>query len=266
MIRITVQNGGVVKASSENAEHLVYAPKYRKGDEICVEVSEPGFYKIRLEDTMLPALVYIEGKARFPIPFGVLRAGYSPRSFLGERHLIEAKPAGAEEVHRTRDLAFNPYDTEAETGMKPHISTNVRYPQSLRNRIFPDIGLFAARNVIDGICASESHRLYPHHSWGINRMADAYLELELPGNCEVDEVILTLRAEFPHDTYWTQALLEFSGPECHEEKIIRLEKTGEEQHFAIGLKGVTKVVLKDLKKADEPSEFPALSQLQIIGR
>ena len=270
MITLQIVNGEKVlgETSGEGKVHLVYQPAYRKGDAVCVLPDKAGFYMVRLEDTMLPALVYLTGKASFPIPFGVQAAGYSPRSFKGKRHFISVREAAEEEVLAPRDLAFNPYDTENSKNMFPHISSNVRYPDSFRNRIFPDIGLFAARNVIDGIVANESHRLYPHQSWGINRMKDARLHLDFGMAVVTESVSLILRCEFPHDSYWTQVtmdLLDAAGGILKTETLT-LSKTMEPQVFAIPFSGVYALALRDLIKANEPSEFPALSQLEVHGR
>ena len=66
-----VGKNGSVSAQGEKRVHLVYLPAYRPGDTILLEVDAPGLYKVRLEDTLPPAVVYLsETQAHFPIPFG----------------------------------------------------------------------------------------------------------------------------------------------------------------------------------------------------
>nr|MCR5230510.1 hypothetical protein [Solobacterium sp.] len=202
------QSRELVCAEGEERVHLVYQPAYRKGDAVRIEEYEPGYYEIRLEDTLPATLVYLKkGHAEFPIPFGVDRAGFSPRSFIGKRHFIEVKKACRPKG--LQNLAFNPHDQSGNSGIYPHMTTNVAYADSLRNKIFPDRGLFAARNVIDGILANESHRLYPHQSWGINRNPDAWLTIEFGRKVDIDTLRLAVRGEFPHDTYWQKASVRF---------------------------------------------------------
>lgn len=43
-------------------------------------------------------------------------------------------------------------------------------------------------------------------------------------------------------------------------------KSGEAQYFDIKKKGIEWIILDQLIKADDPSPFPALIQLQVYGR
>jgi len=264
-MKLSVINNGQEKAAAEGNErvHLVYDPAYQKGDAVCLKAEKPGFYEIRLEDTLPETLVYIDStEALFPIPFGVERAGFSPRSFTGKRHFIEVRRAEAGRTEGIRDLALNPHDQTDNKGIYPHMTSNVRYADSLRNKIFPDRGLFAPRNVIDGVLANESHRLYPHQSWGINRNPDAWLCCEFGRPVDTTELRLFIRGEFPHDSYWVKATVKTSDGK---EEEIELKKTMEAQCFPLERKGITSLTLCRLIKAAEPSEFPALSLLEIYG-
>ena len=264
-MRLSVINNGQEMAAAEGAGrvHLVYQPAYKKGDAVCLKVEAPGFYQIRLEDTLPETLVYLDGtEAVFPIPFGVMRAGFSPRSFGGKRHFMEARAAEPEAVSRQRNLALNPHDQTDNKGIYPHMSSNVEYADSLRNKIFPDRGLFAPRNVIDGVLANESHRLYPHQSWGINRNKEAWLRCDFGRPVDVSELRLWIRGEFPHDSYWTSATVKTSDGQ---EMEIEIKKTLEMQAFPIERKGITSITLCSLIKAAEPSEFPALSLFEVLG-
>ena len=69
--------------------------------------------------------------------------------------------------------------------------------------------VFAARNAVDGIYENDSHGTWPYQSWGINRDPSAALTIEFGCSVTVDELRLTLRADFPHDSYWTQATVAF---------------------------------------------------------
>lgn len=265
MLKLSVKTakGTVAEASGEQRVHLVYAPAYRKGDVILLETDQPGFLAVRLEDTLPETIVRISGTtAEFPIPFGVNRAGFSPRSFLGKRHFIEARTVSEEEVKGFRNLAYNPHDQSANRNIYPHMTSNVEYADTLRNKIFPDRGLFAPRNVIDGILANESHRLYPHQSWGINRNPDAWLTCDFGRPVDTEMMRLAIRGEFPHDNWWVKGTVRCSDGS---EETFTLEKTLEFQEIPLVRKRITSVTLCNLVMSDDPSPFPALSLLEIWG-
>ena len=127
---------------------------------------------------------------------------------------------------------------------------------------FPDRGLFAPRNVIDGILANESHRLYPHQSWGINRNSSAWLTIDFGRPVDIDTLRLAIRCEFPHDTYWKQATVRCSDGS---EESIPIRKTSEWQSYPIVRKGIRSLTLCSLIKSEEPSAFPALSLMEVYG-
>ena len=88
------------------------------------------------------------------------------------------------------------------------------------------------------------------------------MKLEFGRPVVIDEVCLTLRADFPHDSYWENATVAFS--DGSEETLI-LQKTGATQCFPVKARTVEWLILKDLKKAADPSPFPALRQLEAWG-
>ncbi|MFR3226194.1 MAG: carbohydrate-binding protein, partial [Blautia massiliensis (ex Durand et al. 2017)] len=148
---------GHTRMTCEAAENvsLVYANAYQPGDFIALEILTPGRYcVVQFEDTMPAALVYVEQRAvNFYIPFGEQAVTYSPKSFVGDRHVIRARLATEEEIAARRNLAFNPYDQHGDTGFFPHASANVETRGE---------AVFAARNAIDGIFENNSHGEYPY--------------------------------------------------------------------------------------------------------
>ena len=61
--------------------------------------------------------------------------------------------------------------------------------------------VFAARNAVDGIYENGAHGSWPYQSWGINRDPNAALTIDFGRAVTVDEIHLTLRADFPHDSW-----------------------------------------------------------------
>ena len=74
---------------------------------------------------------------------------------------------------------------------------------------------------------------------------------------------LTLRADFPHDAYWTAGHAVLSDGN---DIAFDLRKTGDRQWIPLGNKKISWLRLERLIKSDDPSAFPALTQLELIGK
>ena len=234
---------------------LVYMNAYKPGDRVSLEIGTPGQYVIiQFEDTMAPALVYVvKREINFHIPFGEQAITYSPKSFAGACHIIRARFATPEEIAARRNLAYNPYDEHGDTGFFPHAHANVETRGE---------AVFAARNAIDGIYENDAHGIWPYQSWGINRDPNAALTLDFGRPVTIDELRLTLRADFPHDAWWTQATVEFDDGS---REVLELKKSAAPQCFAIAPRTVKSLKLFELIKAEDPSPFPALTQIEAWG-
>ncbi|MGN0661913.1 MAG: carbohydrate-binding protein, partial [Faecalibacterium sp.] len=181
------------------------------------------------------------------------RTCYSPKSFAGECHLLRARTATKEECSARRNLALNPFDLPGEHGFFPHASANIETRGE---------AIFAARNAVDGIFENSSHGEWPYQSWGINRDPQAELRVDFGRKVLVDELRLTLRADFPHDSWWDQVTAEFSdGSRETFEPVC----TAQPQSFQFTARAVEWIVLKELKKAPDASPFPALTQFEAWG-
>lgn len=258
MLTLSVKNaGGEVLASSaaENETYLVYEPEYAAGNTLCVSSVIPDqFLVLRLDDAMAPAFVYLKGNAcAYPIPFGEARNVYSQRAFSGTRHYLHVRLARSGEIALRKNLALNPYATHEPGGPFPHASANVETRGEM---------VFAAKNAIDGFIAGFYHGEWPHTSWGINRDPEAALKLDFGRAVALDEAVFYLRNDFPHDAWWSAATLRFSD---QSEVTVPLEKTAAGQRFSFPRRIVEWVVLDTLIKADDPSPFPALTQLELYG-
>lgn len=248
---------GHTRMTVSAADHvsLVYTASYQPGDRIVMECDNPGCYcMVQFEDTLPPALVYVaQREISYNIPFGADRVVFSPKSFTGDRHLIRARFALPEEIAARRNLALNPYDQHGDNGFFPHTKANVETRGE---------AVFASYNAIDGIIENASHGEWPYQSWGINRDPNAQWTLTFGRKVKLDELRLVLRADFPHDSYWTQATVTFSDGS---EEVLSLKKTAAVQVFAITPREVEWLTLSKLIKAEGPSPFPALSQFEAWG-
>lgn len=234
---------------------LYYAEEYQPGDTIVLRVPAPGYYVICLDDAMGEELVWMaKHEYQLNIPFAEQRISYSPRAFMGKDHYLTARPAAGQEIGTPRNLARNIYDCHGNDACFPHAWANVETRGE---------SVFAARNAIDGVIYPWCHGHYPFQSWGINRDPQACWKLELGRPVLADTLVLTTRADFPHDAWWASARLTLSDGTV---RTLALQKTDRGQAFELGGIEITGLLLDELRKADDPSPFPALTQVQLFGR
>lgn len=243
-------------ASAPNETFLVYRTEYAEGDRVVVEAEgAPAHLILALDEGIAPALVWLrESSYALDAPFGARRATYPPHAFFGARHRLAVRLARPEEIAARRNLALNPWDDHANTGLFPHASANVETRGE---------AVFAARNAIDGEKANDDHGRWPYTSWGINQDPEAALTLDFGRPVAIDEVVLYLRADFPHDAWWSQASITFAEGETI---TLPLEKSGAAQSFRLPLRITRGLRLHSLIKADDPSPFPALTQIEVWGQ
>ena len=255
-ISIENKNAGVVAAAHwEDEVFLAYRDTYQEGDRIVITCEQPDqFLVVRLVNAVAPALILLKGTTGvYDIPFGDDRKIYVPTAFEGDRHYIHVRVARPEEIAVRKNLALNPAATHAFGGMYPFASANVETRGEM---------VFAAKNAIDGVIANNNHGRWPYTSWGINRDPNAALKLEFGRKIVTDELVVYLRADFPHDAWWEKATVHFSDGT---EMILNLGKTHAGQRFRFPEKTIEWLVVDSLIKADDPSPFPALTQLEVWG-
>lgn len=242
-------------ASGEDFVDLVCMRTYEEGDRIVLTVSEKNIYvNWQVDDALGPAFVYLTDTVSYDIPFGEKRVSYSPKVFSGERHYLYAEAARRDEIESYRNLALNPADQHRDVPCYPHATANVETRGE---------SVFAAKNAIDGVRANLSHGQWPYASWGINRQDDAAMKIDFGRKIRTDRVVLYTRSDFPHDNWWTQVTLRFSdGSELE----FPLEKSLRGHSLTFPEKEITWIELCNLIKADDPSPFPALSQIEVYGR
>lgn len=241
--------------SGEDFADLVCMHTYQEGDRITLETSEKNIYIIwQVDDAMGPAFVYITDNVSYEIPFGEKRICYSPKVFSGSSHYLYARTARQDEVEAYRNLALNPADQHGDTGCFPHASANVETRGE---------SVFAARNAIDGVLANRSHGSWPYGSWGINRQEDAVMKVDFGRRVRTDRVVLYTRADFPHDNWWVRVTLRFSDGTSRE---FALEKSSVGHELTFEEKEITWIELGNLIKSEDPSPFPALTQIEVYGK
>lgn len=229
-----------------------YRP-YQPGDTLVVDCPPDSVMELMLDKALAPSIVCIPtGHMEFPVPFEVAREPYGQEAFSGDCHWAYARTLDSRELKNWRNLALNSHDLEG---------TDQCYPHALTNSGATD-PRFLARNAIDGIFQTCHHGRFPYESWGINGRDDAWLRVEFGRLVCADTIALFLRTDFPHDTWWKSARITCSDGF---ERTVELDKTGMPQEFKIGPHLVEWVCLSSLEKADDPAQWPALSQIMVMG-
>ena len=251
-------------ASGEDDIWMVHQGEYEPGDRIRFSTDEcPAFYVIRVDGAMDEAYVYLTREQyEYTIPFErdnplkMNMLSYCLGCFVGERHYITMRRAREQENRNYRNLAKNVIDQHEDTGCYPHVHANAE----TKGPVAP---LFTAQNAIDGVLANTCHWPWPFQSWGTDQREDAEITLEFGRPVDLDELRLTTRADFPHDSWWVQATVSFSDGTS---EVVKLGKHVEPQTFYVRRSGITWLKVGQMVKADDPSPFPALTQIEAFGR
>ena len=256
MISITVQSSeGTVLAYAEHPEEawLSVDRAYLPGD--VIRITGSSRLRVRMDQALPAGEVFLpSGVMTWPVPAGEHRLAYAPGTFEAPRHIIFAAAVPDSGLHRIRNLALNPADLRGDTDFYPHCTANVE----TRNE-----ACFCARNVIDGLRLNSFHGEWPFQSWGIGAREDAWCELDFGRPVIAEKMALTLRADFPHDAYWTAGHVVLSDGT---DLSFSLRKTADRQWIDLGDRTVSQLRLEKLIKSNDPSAFPALRQWEVFGR
>lgn len=255
-LQILNKNGDVLaQQSGEDRVDLLYKSAYAEGDKIVLILPKENCHIVwQVDETLGAAMCYIKQKTfTYRIPFGDKMRVYSPKAFSGEKHYIYVRIADAKEIYTYRNLAVNVADQHRIEGCYPHADANVETRGE---------SVFEAKNAIDGIYANHGHGNWPYASWGINRDPNARMKLEFGRSVTVDRIGICLRADFPHDSYWTEGTVTFSDGST---ETLSFQKTDKVQMFSIAPRTIEWLTFDKLIKADDDSPFPALTQIEVYG-
>ena len=258
-LKLLRENGDVkFKAYGDEIDER-FSGEYEPGDKWRVELCDTEFVKIRLDETLAESIIYVpDGTFEFEIPFGDVRVGgYHPTAFSGDSHRVTCAEPTEAEIYAEREISLNSHDRHNIAKYYPHAAANFVTRES------PN---FFERNAIDGVTDNVGHGKYPYHSWGGGLREDLEYTVYFGTMTEVSSVTLFLRADFPHDTYWKEAELEFSdGTKVHTE--LQGIKEGQTVEFAPRLTEYVKLTgFKQQRLEDGSLSFAALSQIQINGK
>lgn len=255
-LQIIDKDGNVLKEEKGEARvDLMYDGSYNPGDKITLKADKyPVDIVLSVDDALGTSVNMLTGDFVYEIPFDEKKTSYSPKTFSGSRHYIYARIAYEHEVYQYKNLSVNVNDQHGDTHLFPHASANVETRGE---------AVFAARNAIDGVCENRSHGEWPYESWGINRRDDAAMKIDFGREVETDRIILYTRADFPHDNWWVSVTFSFSDGS---KLVSKLEKSYAPHVIDFDKKQIEWVEISELIKADDPSPFPALTQMEVYGK
>ncbi len=255
-LRVEDKNGNLLSlARGESEVNLFHTSEYSAGDKIVLESSEENiFLWLQFDDLIGKSMIYLKEKyVSYEIPFEDKKNNISKKAFSGDQHLLSVKKARDFEINQYRNLAFSVVDYHKNTSHFPHVEANVETRGE---------AVFAAQNAIDGSTFNSYHGNWPFQSWGINRQADAMFKLNFGRKVKVDRIIIYLRADFPHDNWWKCGKIKFSDESILDLNFIKSEGY---QEFIFEEKTIEWLEFGELINSDEPSEFPALTQIEVYG-
>lgn len=258
MIGISYKNSAgelLARAEGEREAMLAFETDYVDGDCIIFTAEPRTHLWLQPDAAIMPGEVYLpSGTFTWRVPCGAERTPYSPGVFVAGRHIVTARVMTEAETRSRRNIACNPADLRGETDGFPHMTANVETRGE---------AIFAARNVIDGYRCNSGHWGWPYQSWGVGGRDDACCKIEFGREVEVDGMAIVIRADFPHDAWWSSAEVELSGGKTIS---FSLRKTAERQFVPLGVERVTWMRLGNLKLSPDDPGFPALTEWEIYGR
>lgn len=258
-LKLISANGDVkFKAYGEEIDER-FSGEYEEGDKFRIELLDSEFVKMKLDETLAESIVYVpDGTFEFAVPFGYeRRACYGPVAFTGESHrLIVSEPTEAE-IYGEREISLNSHDRH---------NVPKYFPHAVANFVTREDPCFFERNAIDGVTDNSSHGQYPYHSWGGGLREDLEFEVHFGCDVEVSSVVLFLRADFPHDTFWREMDIEFSDKtRVH----ANLQGIADGQTVTFPPKVTECVKLTGFRQQrleDGSLSFAALTEIQVNGK
>ncbi len=242
---------------------LVFDREYQPGDRILL--NGPQRMAVRLDESMPECLMYIssssQGGASYEIPYGreekETGSAYAPESFAGKSHRVTVRAFNRQELRGYRNLALNPCDLQQTEQASPQI-----LPHASTNSVSRSLYDFGARNAIDGATQNGHHGVWPYQSWGPQLRTDLWWKLDFGRPVELDKVRLMVRADFPHDSYWKSADVEFSDGS---HLPIQIEASSDFQDFSFSKRQVSWLRITNLVPED-PSRWCSFIEVEAWGR
>ena len=258
-LKLIRENGDVKFKAYGNEIDEHFHGEYELGDKFRIELCDGAFVKLKLDPTLAESIVYVpDGTFEFAVPFDRERqACYAPGAFDGDDHRIVVSEPTDAEIYDDRLISLNSHDRH---------NVPKYFPHAVANFVTREDPCFFERNAIDGVIDNSNHGFFPYHSWGGGLREDLEYELHFGTEVEVSSVVLFLRADFPHDTYWKECDVEFSdGTKVHANLIGTAD--GQKVDFEPKQTEMVKLTgFKQQRLEDGSLSFAALTQIEVYGK
>ncbi len=249
-------------AKGEGLVSLNVPAKYSPNDKLEITLPKGEKYvAISLNSRVGEAIIYCpNGKFTYTFPNlqNIFPNTMDPSSgVVYNNNTVTARLVTAEELAKVHNLALNPYDLTNASGAFPHASTS---------NVNDNSDEWAARNAIDGFTMNDGHGGYPYQSWGPNNNVKAtdHFTIDFGREVTVDELVVVIRADFPHDSYFTGCTVTFSDG-----KTMNINLTNSELEQVIDLGGVKTTSIKlsnfTVEKDGATTEYAALTEVKCMG-
>ena len=234
---------------------LYVGKSYAAGDKVTVTLPAGEKYVMLCMNSMMgEELIYVpNGVFTYTIPSA---NNMYPNTWKdAATNTITARLPKESELTEQRNLAQNIYDLDDASNSYPHATAKSAYG---------DQAEFQERNAIDGFTANTGHGNYPYQSWGPkNDDGIQWIQVDFGREVYANEVEIYIRADFPHDTHYISATLEFSDGT---QKDIIMKKTKEAQVFTFDTVKTSYVKVKDLVPSDPSTNLWAgITELRVNG-
>ena len=258
-LKLIRENGDVKFKAYGNEIDEHFHGEYEPGDKFRIELCDGAFVKLKLDPTLAESIVYVpDGTFEFAVPFDRERqACYAPGAFDRDDHRIVVSEPTDAEIYDDRLISLNSHDRH---------NVPKYYPHAVANFVTREDPCFFERNAIDGVIDNSNHGFFPYHSWGGGLREDLEYELHFGTDVEVSSIVLFLRADFPHDTYWKECDVEFSdGTKVHANLIGTAD--GQKVDFEPKTTEMVKLTgFKQQRLEDGSLSFAALTQIEVYGK
>ena len=258
-INITYEgkNGRRYEVSQSGMATLYIDKNYEADEKVTIRLPEGEKYAMVCLNSMIgEELIYVpNGVFTYTIPNATNVFPNTWRNAI--TNTITARLPKESELTTKRNLAENAYDLDDANNAYPHATAKSAYGDGGRAE-------FLERNAIDGFTANTGHGDYPYQSWGPkNDDGLQWMKVDFGREVYANEVEVYIRADFPHDTHYVSAKLEFSDGT---EKEITMKQKKEAQVYKFDTVKTSSVTIKDLVPSDGSTNlWEGIIELKVNG-
>ena len=254
---------GEAQPGKLSSASLTVERAYQPGDQIVFGGAQ--WLALRVDDSIPECFLFApraaSEDASYQIPWGREEkdtgSAFDPESFAGSAHRITVRALSKREISAYRNLALNPCDM-----MRKEDASIQFYPHASSNSVSRSLFDFEARNAIDGRSLNGHHGIWPYQSWGPQLRTDIWWKLDFGRTVRVNKLRVMVRADFPHDSYWKEAYVEFSDGS---HVPLRLSSSPEFQEFKFPSRRVAWMRIANVVPAD-PAKWCALMEVEAWGK